>query len=417
MGRASLLDAEVTDEGLLRGIELQAPPSGPRARILVAGDICAAHVRAVPAGLGSDAPWSGLQELVDDHDLRLATLECPLTLSDDAISKSGPRLRAHPAWAATVRQGGFDLVSLANNHIRDCGAAGVLDTIAACESAGLQTVGAGENLAQARLPVTRSAAGLRVGILAVAENEFGSAGHSRAGGNPFDPLTTPRDVRELASETDAVLVLLHGGVEGYRLPSPNMTRICRALVDAGASAVVCSHTHVPSGLETHEGAPIVYGTGNFLFEAPPGFHVRHEFYVGYCVSMWIGRGGVWRIALAPYRQRAGRGVVEPLSEAAARDLMRQTIELSAAIGDDDGLAERWKEFCRMHRARTLGTVLGLSRVERHLVRHGVWPFWRLPRRRLPELLNLVECESHRERLITTLEIEHEEVAQEEGSGQ
>jgi poly-gamma-glutamate capsule biosynthesis protein CapA/YwtB (metallophosphatase superfamily) len=412
----SWFDVDDADEALLRGIELQAPLSGPSARILIAGDICMAHARPVPAEPGSVAPWSGLQQLVDDHDLCLATLECPLTLSDDVILKSGPSLRAHPAWASTVRQGGFDIVSLANNHVRDYGAAGVFETTAACQAAGLQTVGAGEDLTHARQPVTRSVAGLRVGVLAVAENEFGSAGQGRAGGNPFDPLTTPRDVHALRGETDAVLVMLHGGTEGYRLPSPNMTRIARALVEAGASAVVCSHTHVPSGLEIHEEAPIVYGTGNFFFEVPPGDRVGDEWYLGYCVSIWIGRGGVWRIALAPYRQRAGRGVVEPLSEAAASNLMRQTIELSATIGDDEGLAKRWKEFCRMHRARTLGTVLGLSRVERRLVRHGVWPFWRLPRRRLPGLLNLVRCESHRERLITTLEIEHEEVEQEEGSG-
>jgi len=414
IAKASLCHAEGSAEGLLKGIELQAPPSGPSARILVAGDICAAHAHLVPAGQGSDAPWSGLQGSIREHDLSLATIECPLTVREGAILKSGPLLRAHPAWASTVRLGGFDLVSLANNHIRDYGAAGVLETVAACESAGLQTVGAGEDLAHARLPAIRSVADLKIGVLAVAENEFGSAGQGRAGGNPFDPLTTPRDVHALSGETDAVLVMLHGGTEHYRLPSPNMTRICRALVEAGASAVVCSHTHVPSGLEIHEGAPIVYGTGNFFF--PPGHRVGDEWYLGYCVSMWIGCNGVWRLALVPYRQRAGRGVVEPLSDAPARDLMRQTMELSATIGDDERLAERWREFCRVHRATTLGTVLGLTRVERRLVRHGVWPFWRLPRRRVPGLLNVVRCESHRERLITTLKIEHEEGEQEEEDG-
>ena len=88
-------------------------------------------------------------------------------------------------------------MSLANNHIRDYGDAGVLETATACESAAVETVGAGEDLARARRPSVKTVAGLEVGVLAVAENEFGSAGHGRAGGNPFDALTTLRDVGRL----------------------------------------------------------------------------------------------------------------------------------------------------------------------------------------------------------------------------
>jgi len=304
-----------------------------------------------------------------------------------------------------VRQGGFDLVSLANNHIRDHGDAGVLETVAACEAGGLQTVGAGEDLARACLPVTRSVAGLRVGVLAVAENEFGSAGRSRAGGNPLDPLTTLRDVSRLRGETDAVLVLLHAGTEGYRLPSPNTTRICRALVEAGAAAVVCTHSHVPSGVEVYAEAVIAYGTGNFFFTPPPGVGVPDDWYRGYCVSLSIGHGGVWRFMLVPYRQRASLGVVEPLTGASAKELMRETLGLSSTIGDEERLAETWTKFCRAGRESSLGSILGLSRVERRLLRWGVWPFWRLSRRHVPELLNVVRCESHRERLSTILQLE------------
>ena len=314
-----------------------------------------------------------------------------------------------------MRQGGFDLVSLANNHIRDCGEAGVLDTVAACEAAGLKTVGVGENAAHARVPVIAQAAGLKVGILAVAENEFGCAGRRRAGGNPFDPMTTPLAVRELSREADAVLVLLHGGVEGYRLPSPGMTHICRALVEAGASAVVCCHTHVPGGLEFHREAPIVYGTGNFFFQVPPGLSASDDFFVGYGVSLWIGRGGVRQLALTPYRQDSRRDTVEPLGEGDALGLMRQTLGLSAVIADEEVLAERWEEFCAANRVSTLAPALGLGRIERRLLRHGVWPFWRLPRRSVPALLNAIRCESHLERLTTTLTNEYEAVAKQASS--
>lgn len=401
-----------SEEGLLAGVELQAPAAGPSARILVAGDICTAYSDP-PPGAEATSPWSALHGSFAAHDLCLATLECPLTSSDDAILKSGPRLRGRPAWAPVLRRGGFDLVSLANNHIRDHGDVGVLDTVTACESAGLQTVGAGEDLAHARRASVQTVAGLRVGILAVAENEFGSARLRLAGGNPYDPLTTPRDVGRLRDETDAVLVLLHAGTEGYRLPSPDTTRMCRALAQAGATAVVCCHTHVPSGIEVYEGSLIAYGTGNFFFTPPPGTQVGDDWYRGCCVSISIGRNGVWRFMLVPYQQRAGLGIVEPLTGAAVKEFVHETLELSKTIADDEHLARRWTEFCRASRESSLAAMFGLGRVERRLLRHGVWPFWRISRQRVPALLNVVRCESHRERLTTTLELECADVERRE----
>ena len=198
-------------------------------------------------------------------------------------------------------------------------------------------------------------------------------------------------------------MLLHAGTEGYRLPSPNTTRICRALVEAGASAVVCATPMCPAASRYTRGAssPMAPATSS---STPSGSRVPDDWYRGSCVSMSIGRGGVWRFMLVPYRQRASLGAVEPLSGASAKELMRETLGLSLTIGDEERLAGRWTEFCRAGRESSLGHA-GLSRVERRLLRRGVWPFWRLSRQRLPELLNVIRCESHRERLSTVLQLE------------
>jgi poly-gamma-glutamate synthesis protein (capsule biosynthesis protein) len=411
MTEADMDDVDyLSEDSLLAGIELATrPSSGPCAKVLIAGDICMAYPgRSCCTGEPS-APWSGLGDSIASHGLRIANLECPLTLSNDAITKSGPHLRAHPAAASMIRAGGFDVVGLANNHIRDYGSRGIEDTIAACESVGLRTLGAGKNLAEARLPLVMTVEGLRVGILAVAENEFGSAGNGRAGGNPYHPLTTPRDITDLREIADAVIVLFHGGTEGYRLPSPRMTQTCRSMVDAGATAVVCCHTHVPSGIEIYRGAPIAYGTGNFLFDPPAGNGLPDGWHVGYCVGLSISRQGVYRFALIPYRQVAGRGLVEPMDDVHSRVLARQTTELSATIRDEARLAQRWAELCSSRRASLLSGVLGLNRIEIALVRRGAWPFWRISRRRLPALLNVMRCESHHDALVTLLEHELRDV--------
>lgn len=396
----------LSEDSLFAGIELATPrPMDSCAKVLIAGDICMAWSPLTSYQGESSAPWSPLDDSIGSHELRIANLEGPLTRSNDAIAKPWPHLRTHPAAASIVRAGGFDVVALANNHIRDYGSRGVEETIAACESVGLRTLGAGKNLVEARRPLVVTVEGLRIGILAVAENEFGSAEDGMAGGNPYDPITTPRDITELREIADAAIVLFHGGTEGYRLPTPRMTQVCRSMVDAGATAVVCCHTHVPSGIEICRGAPIAYGAGNFLFDPPSSYGLPDDWYVGYCVSLSMGRQGVNRFALVPYRQVAGHGRVEPMDHAESRVLARQTAELSATIRDEARVAELWAEFCCSRRSSLLKGLLDLNRIEEALVRRGAWPFWRISRQHLPALLNVLRCESHHEALITLLEHE------------
>jgi hypothetical protein len=67
-------------------------------------------------------------------------------------------------------------------------------------------------------------------------------------------------------QADFVVVIAHGGHEHYELPSPRMKKWYRFFVDAGASAVIGHHTHIISGYETYNEAPIFYSLGNFCFD-------------------------------------------------------------------------------------------------------------------------------------------------------
>jgi hypothetical protein len=77
--------------------------------------------------------------------------------------------------------------------------------------------------------------------------------------------------------------------------------------------------------------------------------------------------------------------------------------MAATVADPAALEAAWRRFCRSRRPYVLASALGLTRVERRLLRAGVWPWWRLPRRREPELYDMVACDSHREVLETLLE--------------
>lgn len=400
--RQAPMDTRVTlgEDGYIR---LSVGRNEPLPSLIIAGDLC-------PMGqserlLGNSQAgrlFDGITPLLQTADLSIVNLECPLTRQTKPIIKSGPHLRADPACAKGIRSAGFDIVSLSNNHILDMGAAGLKDTLIACTGAGLRTVGAGVNLVDATQPLVVDIQGTRVAILAFTENEFSIATSCSAGAWPVDPIDNTFQIRQVAPNADFVLVLLHGGNEHYALPNPGMVKLCRYLVDLGADAVVCNHVHAPSGIEIYERAPIIYSTGNLLFEWE---NQPAQWYKGYLTKLFIQPGAVAAVKLIPYWQSKDQPGVALMNHSEQREFFAHLSELAAVIADPAALRKEWDLFVRSKRIQYLSLILGLNRAERQMLRLGIGPFGRLGRSDGPGLLNLFTCESHRDLMISLLSSE------------
>lgn len=207
-----------------------------------------------------------LMKVMLGSDARIVNLEAPLYDGDSPIRKAGPALSAPTAAAKGIAMLGAPIVALANNHVLDHGRAGLESTLCALEREGLGFWGAGENLKSAARPYILEKNGLRIGLIACAEHEFSIAGVQSPGANPFDPLYTPDAVAQLRARCDHVIVLYHGGIECYRYPSPGLRKTCRKLAEKGADLIVCQHSHCVGCYEVYQGATIVYGQGNLLFD-------------------------------------------------------------------------------------------------------------------------------------------------------
>lgn len=234
-----------------------------------------------------------------DADHCLVNLELPLTHSVEQADKV-ICLKANPALASELRRMGADVATFANNHSMDFGVAGLRDTLDALDHAGIIHVGAGMTLAASLKPAMLSTPGGRVafvGVAATLPNGSG-AGPNRPGVAPIrvltryviDPVTideTPgmsafaetvvvegdRDlvleaVRTARAECDLLIVTIHWGVP-YGFVAPFQDELAdyqrplgRALIDAGASAVIGHHPHYLQGVEFHDGRPIFYSLGN-----------------------------------------------------------------------------------------------------------------------------------------------------------
>jgi len=220
--------------------------------------------------LGDFAPEKGeasarFEVDTEDADLVLMNLETPFPTHLEARPKAGPNLAG--SFEALAQFGTRNLVlTLANNHMMDYGKVGLRETIDTCRNAGFETVGAGANLDAALQSVIRELSGMRIGILACAETQFGIAAPWRAGIAPIIPGKIETQIRQLAEQVDIVVISVHGAAELCPWPSPQWQDLLRGFVDAGASIVHGHHSHVPQGYEEYQDGLIFYGLGNFLVD-------------------------------------------------------------------------------------------------------------------------------------------------------
>jgi len=399
----------ISAESLLEGIRIkQHENTDSSFSILVAGDFA-------PVNRTEEYILSGKEkELLDPEilnkitsaDLAIVNLECPLTVADKPIIKQGPTLKADPGNITFLQNAKFHVASLANNHTMDMGQKGLFDTIDQCNKAEILTVGAGRNHKEASKPLFVEINGIYVSIIAIAENEFSTTTTNSPGVAPLDPILNYNSIKQARKDAHIVLVLLHGGNEYYHYPRPGLLKTCRFFIDAGANAVVCSHSHVVSGVEVYNEAPIVYGTGNFLFDSvnPP----TYDWHYGYLVRIDFSNDEVNSFSIIPYCQSSDVPGVHLLDENKQNQILNDITSYSKVISDESELLLKWHSFCQSKTANVYNNFIYPYRFR------GMKKLMRLfPKvastfaneKRIVKILNEIRCESHRERNINILENE------------
>ncbi|GAH97789.1 unnamed protein product, partial [marine sediment metagenome] len=289
-----------------------------------------------------------------------------------------------------------------NNHIMDHGIKGLRTTIDALRDRGIAYVGAGENLDAARRILVREVNGVRIGVLAVAEHEFCIASNESPGANPLDVIDFVRNIDEHRSEYDNLIVLVHGGNEHYPYPRPGLIDTCRFLVEQGASAVICQHSHCVGCMETYQGAPIVYGQGNFLFDYPSTEAAWRE---GALICLEINDVGNFGVRLISYRQSDGQPGTRRMTADEESVFMNDFAARSEAITDVSFVKTQWETFCQDNKRYYLNTLHGKPRLLRRLAGKLDLLHYLDSRDVQRVRLNLIRCESLREALTTVLSME------------
>jgi len=252
--------------------------------------------RTVREGKGADYPWDGgfaeitgrrccsaagyrlpivrrtghagaVRALFRDADLALVNLEGP-AVEAFRWHPHGLTFTFDPALLSGLSEAGIDVVTIGNNHIGNAGPGGVIETIGHLDKLGVAHVGAGRDRATARAPAWFDVAGQRVALFGYdAVRPADNATARRAGSAGLVSAHYRADVAAARdSGADVVVVLPHWGVE-YRAASTAKQRThARALVEAGTTLVLGSHSHWAGAMELVEGRPVLYSLGNLIFD-------------------------------------------------------------------------------------------------------------------------------------------------------
>jgi poly-gamma-glutamate capsule biosynthesis protein CapA/YwtB (metallophosphatase superfamily) len=237
----------------------------PELSLIAVGDIMLdGRARQVVADRGADYPFEAVLPLLRRAPMVLGNLEGPFA-RNARRERRNHSYRVDPALAPALERAGINIVTLANNHLLDCGRAGVFETLAALAQAGVAAVGAGVNARAAHTPVVRVAGGQRVGVLGYYWNRRTAARANLPGSAMDPPEALAEDIGALRELVDYVVVTFHWGVPYERQPAAADRVKARWAVDCGADLVIGHHPHIVQAAEVYRGRPIFYSVGNFAF--------------------------------------------------------------------------------------------------------------------------------------------------------
>lgn len=221
-------------------------------------------------------PFEKTRDITSKADVTFGNLETTLATTGTKLPGKGIWFRAVPEASEGLKDAGFDVLSLANNHILDYDTPALMETIEVLEGAGIGHVGAGEDLGESRRPIIVVKNGIRVGFLAYNEfyNYYWSYSYKRtfeateeiAGTAPLKEEIIEEDVKKLRSLCDILVVSLHWGVEESNRVTDSQRELAHQIIDWGADIILGHHPHVLQGVELYNGKLIAYSLGNFIFD-------------------------------------------------------------------------------------------------------------------------------------------------------
>ncbi len=260
--------------------------SNNRIRLLFAGDFCCKPTTTLIS------PSEEIKRLLSSCDCRIVNFEVPLKPDIELPERKEERFFQNDDAPQFLRNLGFDLFSIANNHTFDWGEEGFKKTKAALGEA---SFGAG-TYEEAYQVKEIEIYGIKIGFLALSFAVYtwplqDAEKREGLGCAYLNDLQVNHIIIDAKKRLDYLFVLPHDGIEYIDAPMPETIARYRDFIDYGADGVFGAHPHCPQGWEEYKGKPIFYSLGNFFFNSKKDTLYRAtnraHWYEGRCVVLSI----------------------------------------------------------------------------------------------------------------------------------
>jgi len=246
-----------------------------KSRLLFVGDIMLSSARGTGKQIIEHQdytyPFLKIAEVLKDADLTFGNLEGPI--SSRGIDSGGKySFRADLGVVDGLKFAGFDILSIANNHIFDWGREAFEDTIRNLKLNDIDPVGGGKDYTEANKPIIKNVNGTNIAFLAFSTvnydaNSF-NADTDVPGKSLFDKDIVVKTIKQIKGWgiADIIVISFHWGEEYKTRSHGKQQDVAYALIEAGADLIIGHHPHVVQEVERYKNGWIAYSLGNFVFD-------------------------------------------------------------------------------------------------------------------------------------------------------
>lgn len=209
-----------------------------------------------------------LKKFISSHDIICCNFEAPIKTNGEPIEKRGPAIFQSSDTPKKLAEYGFNLISLANNHIMDYGISGLKSTINAFQALDIPTFGAGFSDEDIYTPHYIKTDNKVIAILSLCQAEFGvkKMNKGTAGYAWMNEPALRKKIPDIKKQADILIILCHAGLEDEKYPLPELQDVYRNFIDMGADYIIGNHPHIIQGYEEYNRKFICYSLGNFIFD-------------------------------------------------------------------------------------------------------------------------------------------------------
>lgn len=221
-------------------------------------------------------PFVKIKNIFTDADIVFGNLET--VLSDHGLNRnslSSWEMRGSPLTAYLLKEAGFTVLNIANNHIMQHGEVAFNETVNILNKLHISIIGLRDEASEGSKSTILGTPDHRVGFLAYAFEFVHSDGPEIP--YAFGPAhDIKQEIQILRSKVRTLVVSCHWGLEFISRPSPITIMLARKLIDWGADIVIGHHPHVLQGVEYYRNGIIAYSLGNFLFDTLWNANLRNS---------------------------------------------------------------------------------------------------------------------------------------------